>query len=160
MPTNRYYGDDIATFSVEINSTTITAGAVTEVSVRVEEEHDELFDPEDISFDQVKRREAAVIVEFTIREFDEELAQYCLDGSGTGTSTTLQNNSDVAQFDKVALEQNQTDHTGTAGDVSLKAVVENVHFSEVPLMEMAQGEYVEHQWSGRGNGVTFTKEMV
>lgn len=160
MPTDRYYGDDIATFEVKIDSTTLTAGVVTECSIRLEEEHDELFDPEQISFDQVKRREAAVVVEFNVKEFDEEIAQYCLDGTGSSTSTTLNNTSDVAQFTSITLEQNMTDHTGDAGDESLKAVVDNVHFSEVPLLDIAQGEFVEHSWSGRGDGVTFTKESV
>lgn len=160
MPTNRYYGDDIATFDVTINSTTLTAGVVTECSIRLEEEHDELFDPEEISFDQVKRREAAIVVEFNVKEFDEAIAQYCLQGDSTSTSTTLTNTSDVAQFDSITLEQNMTDHTGAAGDESLKAVVDNVHFSEVPILDIAQGEFVEHSWSGRGDGVELTKETV
>lgn len=160
MPTNRFYGGDIATFSVEINSTTVTAGAVTEVSIRGEAEHDEFFDPENVTRDDVKRREVAVVVEFTIREFDEALAQYWLDGSGSSTSSTVVEDSNVAEFDSITFEQNMTDHTGSSGDESLKAVVDNVHFPEMPLIEMAQGEYNEHSLTGRGDGVTLTLETV
>lgn len=159
MSTNRYYGDDIADFKVEINSTELTAGAVTDVSIVGTAEHDELFDPENVTRSEVKRREVSVNVEFTVREFNEELAQYWLNGDGSTTSTTVTNTSDVAEFD-VTFEQNMTDHDGSTGDESLKAVVDNVHFPEMPILDMAQGEFNEHSLSGRGDGVTLTKEAV
>lgn len=153
MPTNRYYGGDIALFKVEINSTEVVAGAVTEVSITAEAEHDELFDPEKVTRDEVKRREVAVNVEFTIREFNEEIAQYWLDGTGS-TSTTVNNSADVAEY-TITLEQ-----TMTGGANKLKAIVDNVHFSEMPLLDMAQGEFNEHSLSGRGDGVTLTNVTV
>jgi len=158
MPSNRFYGDDIAEFKVEIDATEVTAGAVTDVSIRGEAEHDEFFDPEEVTRGEVKRREVAVVVEFTIREFNEEIAQYWLGGDGSTTSTTISNTSNVAEFD-VTFEQNMTDHTETSGDESLKAVVDNVHFPEMPILDMAQGEYNGHSLTGRGDGVTITKEQ-
>jgi hypothetical protein len=158
MPTNRYYGNDIATFKVEIGGTEVTAGKVKDVSITGEAEHDELFSADSVTRDDVKRREVAVVVEFTIVEFNEELAQYWLNGSSS-TSTTVTDDTNVAEFD-VTLEQNMTDHTGSSGDESLKAVVDNVHFSEMPIIDLAEGEYNEHSLSGRGDGVTLTKESV
>jgi hypothetical protein len=160
MPTNRYFGGDIATFKVEINSTEITAGAVTDVSIRGEADHTEFFDPEQVTRSDVKRSEVAVVVEMTIREFDEALAQYWLDGSGSSTSSTVVEDSNVAEFTSITVEQNMTDHTNSTGDESLKAVVDNVHFEEMPLLDLAQGEYNEHSLTGRGDGVTLTKETV
>jgi len=159
MPTNRYFGGDIATFKVEIDSTELTVGAVTDVSIRGEADHTEFFDPEQVTRGDVKRSEVAVVVEMTVREFDEELAQYWLDGSGTSTNTTVTEDSNVAEY-TVTLEQNMTDHTSSSGDESLKAVVDNVHFEEMPLLDMAQGEFNEHQLTGRGDGVTLTLEAV
>jgi len=160
MPTNRYFGGDIATFKVEIDSTEITAGAVTDVSIRGEASHTEFFDPEQVTRSDVKRSEVAVVVEMTIREFDEQLAQYWLDGSGSSTSSTVVEDSNVAEFDSITVEQNMTDHTNSAGDASLKGVVDNVHFPEMPIIDLAQGEYNEHSLTGRGDGVTLTKETV
>jgi len=160
MPANRYFGGDIATFKVEINSTEITAGAVTDVSIRGEADHTEFFDPEQVTRSDVKRSEVAVVVEMTIREFDEALAQYWLDGSGSSTSSTVVEDSNVAEFTSITVEQNMTDHTNSTGDESLKAVVDNVHFEEMPLLDLAQGEYNEHSLTGRGDGVTLTKETV
>jgi hypothetical protein len=160
MPTNRYFGGDIATFKVEINSTEITAGAVTDVSIRGEADHTEFFDPEQVTRSDVKRSEVAVVVEMTIREFDEALAQYWLDGSGSSTSSTVVEDSNVAEFTSITVEQNMTDHTNSTGGESLKAVVDNVHFEEMPLLDLAQGEYNEHSLTGRGDGVTLTKETV
>jgi len=159
MPTNRFFGDDIATFKVEINSTTVTAGKVRDVSIRAEADHVELFTTDSVTRDDVKRREVAVICEFTVVEFNEEVAQYWLDGSGSSTSTTVSDDTNVAEY-TVTVEQNMTDHTNTAGDESLKAVVDNVHFDEMPLIDLAEGEYNEHDLSGRGDGVTLTKESV
>jgi len=158
MPTNRYWGDDIATFKVEIDGTEVTAGKVRDVSIRGEAEHTELFTTDSVTRDDVKRREVAVTVEMTIVEFNEELAQYWLDGTGS-TSDTVNDTSDVAEFD-VTVEQNMTDHTGSTGDESLKAAVDNVHFPEMPLIDLAEGEFNEHDLSGRGDGVTLTKEAV
>ena len=158
MPTNRFFGGDIATFKVEISGTTVTAGAVTDVSIRGEADHTEFFDPENVTRDDVKRSEVAVIVEMTIREFNEELAQYWLNGTSS-TSTTVTEDSNVAEY-TITLEQNMTDHTGSSGDESLKAVVDNVHFEEMPLIDLAEGEYNEHDISGRGDGVTLTKETI
>lgn len=159
MPTNRYFGDDIATFKVEINSTEITAGKVRDVSIRAEADHTELFTTDSVTRDDVKRREVAAVVEFTIVEFNEELAQYWLSGDGSGTSTTVTDDTNVAEY-TVTVEQNMTDHTGSSGDESLKAVVDNVHFEEMPLIDLAEGEFNEHDLSGRGDGVTLTKESV
>lgn len=160
MPTDRFYGDDIATFKVEIGSspTTVTAGKVKDASIMGEAEHNELFTTDSVTRDDVKRREVAVTVEFTVVEFNEELAQYWLSGSSS-TSTTVTDDSAVAEFD-VTLEQNMTDHTGSSGDESLKAVVSNVHFPEIPIIDLAEGEYNQHQLSGRGDGVTLTLESV
>jgi hypothetical protein len=158
MPTDRYYGDDISTFKVEINGTTVTAGKVRDASVRGEANHNELFTTDSVNRDDVKRSEAAVVTEMTIVEFNEEIAQYWLSGNDT-QSTTLSDDSNVAEFN-VTLEQDMTDHTGDSGDESLKAVVDNVHFSEMPFIDLAQGEYNEHQLSGRGDGATVTLESV
>lgn len=158
MTSNRYFGGDIATFKVEIDSTELTAGAVTDVSIRAEADHTEFFDPENVTRSDVKRSEVAVVVEMTIREFDEQLAQYWLDGSGSSTSETVVEDSNVAEFTSITIEQDMTDKTDT-GD-SLKAVVDNVHFEEMPLLDLAQGEYNEHSLTGRGDGVTITKETV
>lgn len=153
MTSNRFYGDDIASFKVKINSTELTVGAVEDVSIRAEGEHDELFDPENVTRSEVKRREVTVICEFTFREFDEEFAQYWL-GGGDSTSTTVENTSDVAEY-TVVFEQNMTDHSSS--NTSLKAEVENAHTDEMPLLEMAQGEYNSQSVTMRGDGVTFTK---
>ena len=53
-----------------------------------------------------------------------------------------------------------TDHTGSSGDESLRAAVDNVHFEELPLIDLAEGEYNEHDLSGRGDGVELTREAV
>jgi hypothetical protein len=158
MPTDRYFGGDIATFKVEISGTAVTAGAVTDVSIRGEADHTEFFDPENVTRDDVKRSEVAVVVEMTIREFNEELAQYWLNGTSS-TSTTVTEDSNVAEY-TITLEQNMTDHTNSTGDESLKAVVDNVHFEEMPILDLAQGEYNEHSLTGRGDGVTVTKVTV
>jgi len=159
MPSNRYFGDDIATFRIEIDSTELTAGKVRNVSIRGEANHNELFTPESVTRDDVKRREVAVVVEMTLVEFNEEIAQYWLDGSGSNTSTSVNDDSNVAEY-SVTLEQNMTDHTDSSGDESLKAVVDNVHFEEMPLIDLAEGEYNEHDLTGRGDGVELTKEAV
>lgn len=165
MPSNRFFGDDIATFKVEIDGTEITAGKVKDATITAVADHVKLFSPDDssssdttVTRDEVKRREVEVEVEFTIVQFNEELAQYWLNGGGS-TSTTITDTTDVAEFD-VTLEQNMTDHTGTTDDESLKAVVDNVEFPEMPLLDLAEGEYNEHQLSGTGDGVTLTKETV
>ena len=158
MPSNRYYGDDIATFSVEIGGTELVAGKVRNVSITGEASHNELFTTDQVTREDVKRREVAVTVEMTIVEFNEELAQYWLGGSDS-PSTTIVDNSNVAEFD-IVVEQNMTDHTGSSGDESLRAAVDNVHFEELPLIDLAEGEYNEHDLSGRGNGVELTKETV
>jgi hypothetical protein len=165
MPTDRFFGDDIATFKVEIASTTLTAGKVKDVTITAVADHVKLFAPDDssssdttVTRDEVKRREVEIEVEFTIVQFNEELAQYWLNGGGS-TSTTINDTTDVAEYD-VTLEQNMTDHDGSTDDESLKAVVDNVEFSEMPLLDLAEGEYNEHQLSGTGDGVTFTKQTV
>ena len=76
MPSNRYYGDDIATFRVEIGGTELVAGKVRNVSITGEASHNELFTTDQVTREDVKRREVAVTVEMTIVEFNEELAQY------------------------------------------------------------------------------------
>jgi hypothetical protein len=159
MPSNRYYGDDIATFKVEIDGTELTAGKVRDVSITGEASHTELFTTDQVTREDVKRREVAVVVEMTIVEFNEELAQYWLDGSGSAKSTTVVDDSNVAEY-TITLEQTMTDHTDSSGDESLKAVVDNVHFEEMPLIDLAEGEYNEHDLSGRGDGVTLTNESV
>jgi hypothetical protein len=158
MPSNRYYGDDIATFKVEIGSTELVAGKVRNVSIMGEASHNELFTTDQVTREDVKRREVAVAVEMTIVEFNEELAQYWLAGSDS-PSTTIVDDSNVAEFD-ITLEQNMTDHTGSSGDESLRAAVDNAHFEEMPFVDLAEGEYNEHDISGRGDGVTLTKETV
>jgi hypothetical protein len=159
MPTNRYYGDDIATFRVEIDGTELTAGKVRNVSIMGEASHNELFTTDQVTREDVKRREVAVTVEMTIVEFNEDLAKYWLDGSGSAQSTTVVDDSNVAEY-TITLEQNMTDHTDSSGDESLKAVVDNVHFEEMPLIDLAEGEYNEHDLSGRGDGVELTNESV
>jgi hypothetical protein len=158
MPSNRYYGDDIATFRVEIDGAVVTAGKVREVSITGEADHTELFTTDQATREDVKRREVAVSVEFTIVEFNEELAQYWLAGSDS-PSTTIVDDSNVAEFD-IILEQNMTDHTDSSGDESLRAAVDNVHFEEMPIMDLAEGEFNEHDLSGRGDGVGLTKEAI
>jgi hypothetical protein len=159
MPTNRYFGDDIATFSVDIDGTTVTAGKVKDVSIVASGEHTNLFSADSVKRTEVKRSEVTVDIEFTIVEFNEELAQYWLQGDSSTTSTTINDDSNVAQFD-VTVEQNMTDHDGSSGDESLKAVVDGVDFPEMPILELAEGEFNEHSLSGTGTGVTVTKESV
>jgi len=159
MSSNRYFGDDIATFSVEIDGTSVTAGKVKDVSIVVVGEHTNLFTADSVKREEVKRSEVTVDVEFTIVEFNEELAQYWLQGDGSTTSDTITDDSNVAQFD-ITVEQNMTDHTGESGDESLKADVSGVDFPEMPVLELAEGEFNEHTLSGTGDGVTVTKEAV
>jgi len=90
-----------------------------------------------------------VEVEFTIVEFNEELAQYWLNGSST-TANTITDTTNVAEYE-VTIAQNMTDNGGT-----LSATVENVEFEEMPLLDLAEGEYNEHQLSGTGDGVSFS----
>jgi hypothetical protein len=159
MSSNRYFGDDIATFSVEIDSTTVTAGKVKDVSITASGEHTNLFSADSVKRQEVKRSEVTIDVEFTVVEFNEELAQYWLQGDSSTTSTNINDDSNVAQFD-VTIEQNMTDHSGESGDESLKAVVNGVDFPEMPILELAEGEFNEHSFSGTGTGVTVTKESV
>jgi len=165
MASNRYFGDDIATFKVAIAGTEITAGKVKDATVTAVADHVKLYAPDDsgsadttVTRDEVKRREVEVEVEFTIVEFNEELAQYWLNGSST-TANTITDTTNVAEYD-ITLEQNMTDHDGSSGDESLKAVVDGVDFPEMPILELAEGEFNEHSLSGTGTGVTVTKESV
>lgn len=158
MPTDRFFGDDIANFLVDINGTTITAGKVRDVSIMGTADHVELFTGDSVNRSEVKRREVGIDVEMTLVEFNEELGQYWLQGSDS-TSTTINDDSNVAEFN-ITVEQDMTDHTGASGDESLKAVVNNTHFEEMPLLNLAEGEYNEHELSGSGDAVTLTKESV
>ena len=159
MPTDRFYGDDVE-LTVEINSTTLTAGKARSITVEAVAEHVELLTPEDVSFIDVKRRDVAVQVDLEFVEFNEDIAQYWLQGDGSSTSTTINNDSNVAQFD-ITCEVDMTDHTGETGDESLKAVVNGVHYENMPLIDTTEGEYATKSLSGgRGNAVTFTKEQV
>jgi len=158
MPTDRYWGEDATLTVAHEDGTAVVVGMARNVSIRAAAEHVELYTPESILRQDVKRREVAIIVEMEFVEFDEDFAQMWLAGSSTGT-TTITDDSDVALFD-VTLEMDMTDHTGVANDESLKAIAEDVHFPEMPLVTLAQGEYVAHNVSGRGKSVTYTKEVV
>ncbi len=159
MPTDTYFGDDVTlTFETQ-GGTSLTAGKARSASIRAEADHVELFTTDSITRDEVKRREVSIIVELEFVQFNEDIAQRWLAGDETTTSTTLTDSSDVALF-KVTVEHLMTDHTGSTGDESLKAVVSNVDFPEMPLINAQEGEYSVKSLTGRGDGVTFTLETV
>lgn len=160
MPTDRFFGDDMTlTFATEENDNSLTAAKLRNVSITVEADHVEFYSADSVLREEVKRREMAVNVEIEYAEFNEDVAQYWLQGDDTTTSTTINDTSDVTLFN-VEGEVNMTDHTGDSGDESLKAVVSDVHFDEMPLIESSEGEYLSQSLSGRGKDVTFTKESV
>lgn len=156
IPSNRYFGDD-ATLTVEHGGTAVAVAKARNVMVRAEAEHVELFSTESVTREDVKRREVRVVCEMEFVEFDEEFAQLWL-GGGTAQDT-INDTTDVAVFD-VTLEIDMTDHDGQSGSESLKAAVENVHFPEMPLASMTEGEYTAHNVTGRGDAVTYTKETI
>lgn len=155
MPTNRYFFDE-GTLTLEIDSTELVAAEARNITIEAEAEHVRFFGPDSILQQDVKRREAGVPVDIEIAEFDEQIAQYWLGGDGT-TSSSFNDSSHVAQFD-LTVEQNMTDHTGETGDESLKAVVTDVDFPSIPLVDGTEGEYLAHNFSGQGVDVTYTKE--
>lgn len=163
MASNRYFGDDIATFSVEINGTSVTAGKVKDVSITVSGEHTNLFSADSVKRTDVKRSEVTVDVEFTIVEFNHELAAYWLEGSDsadTSTATTINDDSNVATFD-ITVEQDMTEPGTDSGDPQgLKADVTEVDFPELPVIELAEGEFNEHSISGTGTGVSVEQTQV
>lgn len=160
MPTDLYFGDDItiATFQEADGSTSLTAGKARSGNVRAEADHVELFTTDSITRDEVKRRELVVIVELEFVEFNEDIVQYWLDGTGS-TSTTINDDSAVQEYD-ITLEQLMTDHTGSSGDEKLKAAVTGVHFPEMPMIDFSEGEYSAKSLTGRGDAITLTKESV
>lgn len=158
MPSDRYFGDDIATFRVDINGTLVTAGKVRDVEITGTADHVELFTASSVTREDVKRREVGADVDMTILEFNEEIAQYWLNG-GESTSTTINEDNGVAKFN-ITVEQKMTDHTGASGDESLKVVANETDFPEMPLINLAEGEYTEKQLSGSAKNVTVTKETV
>lgn len=157
MTTNRFFGDDLATFSVEVDGTTLTAGKVKDVSITLSGEHTNLFSADSVKRQEVKRSEVMVDVEFTIVEFDEALAQHWLQGDTSTTSQTINDDANVTQFD-ITLEQDMTEPGTASGEATgLKAVVNGVDFPEMPVLELAEGEFNEHSLSGTGTSVTVTK---
>jgi hypothetical protein len=160
---NRYFGEDIVTFSVEINGTSIVAGGVKDVVITPVGEHTNLFDAESVKRREVRRSEVTVDVEFTIVEFNNELAAYWLEGNDSAdpsTPTSINDTSEVAQFD-ITLEQDMTETTGTSGDPKgLKADVDGVDFPELPLLELAEGEFNEHSFSGTGDDATIEQTTI
>jgi len=160
MPTNKFHMSGLITFKVEINSTEVTVGALTEATITGQEEHDEFYDPENMTFDEVIRREVAFVADFTFREFDEAFGQYWLGGGSDSTSTTLDTTSNQAAQFTVTLEQGMTDYTNSTGDEALKIVLDNCHTDEFPFLELAQGDYNEQSVTMRGNGITYTKVTV
>ncbi len=158
MPTEIYFGDDV-TISAQIDGNGVTIGKARSAMVRAEADHVELFTTASVTRDEVKRREVSIIVELEFVQFNEDIAQYWLSGDGTTTSTTLTDDTNVATF-QVTIEHLMTDHTGSTGDESLKAVIDNVHFPEMPLINAQEGEYAVKSLTGRGDGVTFTKPQV
>lgn len=157
MPTNRYWGEDV-TLTIEIGGTSITAGKAKSIAIDLSAEHADLFTPESLTRADVKRREVTVPVSLELVEWNEEIIQYWLGGDGT-TSQTINETSEVAQFE-VTAELNMTDHTGTTGDESIKAVVTGVDFEDLPVIPADEGEYSQMSLDGTGEGITVTKETV
>lgn len=146
----------IDTFQEEDGSSSLTAAKAKSGTVRAEADHQELYAPGSITREDVMRREMAVIVELEFVEFNEDIAQYWLDGQGS-TSTTITDDVHVQTF-KVILEHAMTDNTGGTSDEYLKADVTGVHFPEMPLILANESEYSAKSLTGRGKAVTFTKE--
>lgn len=160
MPTNRFFGDDM-TLSIETqsNANALTVAKLRGVTIRAEAEHIEFFSADEVTFQDVKRREVVVIAEVEYAEFAESFAQYWLQGDDSTTSTTITNSSDATQY-KITGEVDMTDHTESSGDESLKAVVENAHTEEALMFDSQEGEYLAHNATFRGSAITFTKEAV
>lgn len=158
MPTNRYFFDE-GTFSMDIDGTTITVGHARNITITPAADHNRFYGPDSITRQDVKRHSFRVNVEVEIAEFTEDMVQYWLQGDGSTTSTTIIDSNNVVEFDLTA-EQNMTDHTGSSGDESLKAIVSNVDFPEMPAIDGTENEYMSRQLSGEGDGITFTKESV
>lgn len=158
MPSEFYFGDDavIQTFTEEDGSTSLTFAKAKSALARAEAEHEELFAPGSVTRQEVMRREIAVIVEFEAVQFNEDIAQYWLDGQGT-SSTTITDDVHVQTYQATLLSP-MTDHTGATSDEFLKAVVSGIHFPDMPLINLAEGEYSRKSLTGRGSAVTFTKE--
>lgn len=158
MPTDRYYFDE-GTLTIEINGTSLTAAHVRNVTITPAADHNRFYGPDSIKRQEVKRSNFRVNVELTLGEFNEDLVQYWLQGDASTTSTTINDDNNVAEF-TVTAEQNMTDHTNTSGDESLKAVVSNVDFPEMPAIDGTENEYMDRPLTGEGDDVTFTKEVV
>lgn len=160
MPTDRYYGDDMTlSIDTETNTNSITVAKLRQVTIRVEAEHVELFTADEVTFQEVKRREVVPIVEAEYVEFNEDFVQYWLQGDDSTTATTITNTSDVTTF-SITGEVNMTDHTNTTGDESLQAVVDGAHTDEALVFDSQEGEYLSHNVTFRGNAITVTKEAV
>lgn len=160
MPTERYFGDDMTlTFQTEANSNSLTAAKLRGVTITVTANHQEFYSADSVKREDVKRRELAVEVEIEYAQFNEDVAQYWLQGDDSTTSTSINDTSDVTLFNLTG-EVNQTDHTGSSGDESLKAVVSEIHFEEMPVFDSQEGEYLAQNLTGRGSDVTLTKETV
>jgi len=158
MSTNRYFGDDIATFSVVLqdgtsDGTPVVAAGVKDVTITGSGEHTNLFTAQSVKRQEVKRSEVTFDVEFTIVEFNNELAAYWLSGGDetvdpSTSPVSLADTTDVAKFD-ATVEQDSTD-----GNATLKADISGMDIPEIPILELAEGEFNEHSYSGTADDVT------
>ena len=157
MTTNRYFFDE-GTFIADINGTDVTVGEARSISITPSAEHNEFYGPDSIKRQDVKRHTFGVDVEVEIAEFDEDWVQYWLNGGGVGgdtKATTINDTNDVALFNLTA-EQPMTD--GSIGSDSLKAVVNETHFPEMPAIDGTENEYSSRTMTGSAAEITFTKQ--
>jgi hypothetical protein len=136
----------------------ITVGAATEITVVGQSENDELYDPEELTFSEVVRREVAFQAEVTFREFDEQFGQYWLGGGDASAGTSLSSATDPVRVE-LTVKQGMTDYDNTAGTGDALSVTLSGAYvdGDMPLLEMSQGEYNEHSVTLRGNGITYER---
>lgn len=155
MTSNRYYGDE-ATLSVDINGTDVTVGEARGVTLTPAADHNEFYGPDSVEWQDVKRSRARVDVEIEIAEFNKEFVQYWLQGGGVGgdtLSTTLVDGNDVALYN-ITAEQPMTDGSTGSTD-SIKHVVNETHFPEMPSIDFSEGEYSAKSLTGRAKTGSF-----
>jgi len=160
MPSNTFHMSGLLKFSVTVNGgTEVTIGAATEITVVGQSETDELYDPEDLSFSEVIRREVAVQAEVTFREFDEGFGQQWLAGkNGTVDNSLSTESNKPARFD-LTVKEGMTDYDNVAGSgEAISVTLENAYVDgDFPLLELSQGEYSEHSVTLRANGVVYER---
>ena len=156
MSAQRYFGDDMA-LKIETTAgtpTEIVVASLKGVTVTLSAEHVDLYSADSIEREDVKKRQLEVPVEVSIAAFDVALMQGWMAGDSTTTATSVTDTSDVATFTLTGTL------TPAGGGSDLKAVVEEVYFPEMPVMDASEGEWVVHDLSGKGKTISSLTEVT